>query len=72
MEDQFYDANYEAIKRAERERFQEASERLERKYADQIVGENFLGGLVSRSDPVIRSLARDRVLRDLEKLSRGF
>jgi hypothetical protein len=73
MTDQFYDANYEALKRIERERTERAVEGLTRKYEDQIIGENFLSGrLNSQGASMVRYIAREKALRKLEELGGEF
>jgi len=72
MSDQFYDANYEAIKRTERERTERAVEGLTRKYADQIIGENFLSGRLNfEGESMVRHIAKEKALRKLEELGGG-
>ena len=72
MADQFYDANYEALKRIERERTEEAIEKLTEKYARELSAEYWLGGgRTPEARAALRSYGRSRAIEKLEELSRG-
>ena len=73
MTDQFYDANYEAAKRYERERTEKAIEKLGEKYARELSAEYWMGGgRTPEARAALRDYGRSRALRKLEELGEGF
>jgi hypothetical protein len=73
MCDPYYDHNYEMVKKYERERTEEAIEKLGKKYARELSADYWMGGgRTPEARAALRSYGRSRAIEKLEELGREF